>query len=181
MLLATYVGIRPGIQGLGNIGIRIRLDSKCTHSEVVFEPTDRVDHLMPDGTTQPDENGALWCASSVFAERLPKFSPHRANRIGGVRFKRINTNSDKWVCQKLPKDPEQIAKWFVLNQGVKYDHRLIMKYALWLLPGNDPDRVMCSESIAKAMGVPEAERIDPAILDNIVTYLNMVGGKNEAR
>lgn len=172
MLLATYTGIRPGIQGIGNKAIRWRLGTKYTHSEVLFEPQDNVAHLMPDGNIEPDEFGNYWCASSVFGEKLPKYSPTRAGKYGGVRFKRINTTGGEWVHVKLHFDPKKVATWFVLNQGMRYDYSLIVQYAVWLLPGNKDNRVMCSESIAKAIGLPEAERIDPAILHNLAVFLH---------
>ena len=63
----------------------------------VFEPGDGVDDLMPrdssveaaQPSTRPDASGALWCASSAAAEPIPLWSPRRAGRRGGVRFKRI--------------------------------------------------------------------------------------------
>ena len=64
MLLASYKSTRPGLQGLANVLIRLRLGGIYSHCELVFQPGDGVDHLMPDGTTAPDENGALWCVSS---------------------------------------------------------------------------------------------------------------------
>lgn len=101
MLLATYTGIRPGIQGIGNKAIRWRLGTKYTHSEVLFEPQDNVAHLMPDGNIEPDEFGNYWCASSVFGEKLPKYSLRRAGKTGGVRFKRINPFNPNWQTVPL--------------------------------------------------------------------------------
>lgn len=45
--------------GLGNVLIRLRLRGPYSHSEIVFEPGDGVDHLMPDGTCALDVTGAL--------------------------------------------------------------------------------------------------------------------------
>lgn len=112
MKLASYVGTRDSIMGLGNRLIRLRLSGirqalqtdntsiqdilRASHSEIVFEPGDNVDHLMPDGTCQPNEKGELWCVSSIGLERIPSFSRRRAGKRGGVRFKRINVNSSVW-------------------------------------------------------------------------------------
>lgn len=171
MLLASYKSIRPGLQGLGNIAIQFRLNTIYSHSELVFEPGDDVDDLMPDGTTQPINN-ELWCGSSVFAERLPERSPERGGEIGGVRLKRIDVSTDKWATRKIhPAYARRAAEWFVDNQGVGYDYLLIAKYVLWLLPSNKDHLVMCSESVAKALGFREPERIDPALLHNLVQYL----------
>ena len=106
MKLASYVGTRDSIMGLGNRLIRLRLSGirqalqtdntsiqdtlRASHSEIVFEPGDGVDHLMPDGTCQPNEKGELWCVSSVGLERIPHFSTRRAgSRLG------INANFAK--------------------------------------------------------------------------------------
>lgn len=177
MLLASYVKIRPGIQGIGNIAIQWRLDTVHSHSELVFEPGDGVDDLMPDKTTDPINN-EYWCGSSVFGEKMPNHSTDpnnptpRAGESGGVRLKRIDVSSDKWMTVKIdPAYTRAAAQWFVANQGVKYDYLLIAKYALWVLPHNKDDRVMCSESVAAALGFLEPHRIDPAMLYNLVVYL----------
>lgn len=176
MLLASYVAIRPGLQGIGNRAIRYRLDTIHSHSEMVFQPGDGVDHLMPDGTTEPI-NGEYWCASSVFAERMPEFCPNRPGELGGIRFKRINVKTPKWI--NVPIDSSFAlgsAQWFKDHQGMGYDYLLIAKYVLWVLPSNKDDRAMCSESCAASMGFKEAERIDPALLFNIVSFLRQNPG-----
>lgn len=171
MLLASYVGIRPGLQGVGNIAIRFRLNTLHSHSELVFEPGDGVDDLMPDLTTDPIDN-QFWCGSSVFAEKMPEYSPYRSGETGGVRLKRIDVSTDKWMTRKIhPAYARRAAEWFVDNQGIGYDYVLIAKYVLWMLPSDKEDLVMCSESVAKALGFREPERIDPALLYNLVQYL----------
>ncbi len=42
MLLASYTGTRPGLQGLANRAIRFRLGGPYSHTELVFEPGDGV-------------------------------------------------------------------------------------------------------------------------------------------
>ena len=80
MKLASYTGTRPGVIGLGNILIRWRLKGDYSHNEVVFEPGDGVDHLMPDGTCASDADGALWCVSSTGLDRIPTWSRARPGR-----------------------------------------------------------------------------------------------------
>jgi hypothetical protein len=46
MKLASYKGTRPGIQGIGNILIRWRLEDQISHSELIFEPGDLHHHLV---------------------------------------------------------------------------------------------------------------------------------------
>ena len=116
MKLASYHGTRAGILGLGNILIRLRLRGIYSHSEIVFEPGDGVDALMPDGTCEPDADGALWCVSSTGLEHIPPWSPRRAGKRGGVRFKRIVIKPDHWQLDDMP-GAQAAATWAVLNEG----------------------------------------------------------------
>lgn len=163
MKLASYHGTRAGLMGLGNIIIRLRLRGRFSHSEIVFEPGDGVDHLMPDGTCEPDADGALWCVSSTGLERLPAWSPRRAGRRGGVRFKRIVLKPAKWTLDAVQADPLYAAQWADENQGVPYDWQLILGFVAWLIP-NKRSRVMCSEACAEMMSYFDAWRRDPCIL-----------------
>ena len=163
MKLASYHGTRSGIMGLGNIAIRIRLRGRYSHSEIVFEPGDGVDNLMPDGTCELDANGALWCVSSTGLERLPAWSPRRAGRMGGVRFKRIVLTPEKWTLDPVQADPLWAAHWADENQGVLYDWQLIFGFIAWLVP-NKRSRIMCSEACAEMLGYADAWRFDPCSL-----------------
>ena len=46
MQLASYKSTRLGLQGIANRIIRLRLRGPYSHTEVVFEPGDGVDHLV---------------------------------------------------------------------------------------------------------------------------------------
>lgn len=167
MQLASYKSTRPGIQGWANRLIRLRLRGEHSHNEVVFEPGDGVDHLMPDGTCAPDAAGALWCASSVAAERLPMFSVRRAGNVGGVRFKRIALDPERWDVVPYRRDALAAASWFRMHEGSRYDWALILGFLAWLLAWLAPerqDRFTCSEAAAAAGGVPQAWRFDPCSL-----------------
>lgn len=169
MLLASYTSVRPGLQGLANIAIWLRTGSRITHSEVVFEAHDGVDHLMPDGTCQPDASGALWCASSVAAERLPEWSPRRAGKVGGVRFKRIDIDPSKWAVVPYRRDPLRAAQVFKAREGAAYNWTLIAGFIAWIVNfiwRPSTDRQVCSQISAEAGGVDpnEAHRFDPATL-----------------
>lgn len=169
MKLASYHGTRAGIMGMGNIAIRLRLRGQYSHSEIVFEPGDGVDHLMPDGTCAPDADGALWCVSSTGLETLPAWSPRRAGRMGGVRFKRIVLHPEKWTLDATDANPLYAANWAVENQGVLYDWQLIFGFVAWLVP-NKKSRIMCSEASAEMLGIPEAWRLDPCSLRAVVIW-----------
>ncbi|CAN7566055.1 hypothetical protein [Acidovorax sp. LjRoot117] len=176
MLLASYITIRPGIQGIANRLIRFRLQSKESHTEVVFEPGDGVDGLMPDGTCQPDATGALWCASSVAWERLPKHS-RRAGKRGGVRFKRIALKPEHWHLQPYRRDPMLAAQRIKRREGEPYSWRLILGWVGWLITVIRPPsrrKTVCSQLAAEAGGVaPEqAFRLDPATLRHVVEAEN---------
>ena len=188
MKLASYVGTRDSIMGLGNRLIRLRLSGirqalqtdntsvqdtlRASHSEIVFEPGDGVDHLMPDGTCQPNEKGELWCVSSVALERIPSFSRRRAGKRGGVRFKRINVNSSVWELDVLCASPQSAAEWAVANQGRMYDWQLIFGFLVWFIP-NKKSRVMCSESCAEMLGLCDAHRFDPCTLQAVVKAMKV--------
>lgn len=169
MLLASYKTTRPGLQGVANRVIRLRLRSIYSHTEVVFEPGDPVGHLMPDGTTARGADGSLWCASSVAAEALPEHSPRRAGKMGGVRFKRIVLNPDHWDVRRLAANPVAAAQWFRAHEGELYDWQLILGFVSWVIPQKSR-RWTCSEAAAAALGVPEDEawRFDPASLHQAV-------------
>lgn len=166
MKLASYIGTRSGIMGLGNILIRLRLGGQESHSEVVFEPGDgpEVAALMPDGSLEPDADGALWCCSSVGLERMPSWSPRRAGHLGGVRFKRI-VLGDHWALDATRADPLRAARWAHKNQGRLYDWQAVARYLIWVL-AQKLSRGMCSEVCATMFGVPEADAylFDPRVL-----------------
>lgn len=162
MKLASYIGTRPGIMGMGNILIRWRLRGIYSHSEIVFEPGDGVDNYMPDGTCEPDADGALWCVSSTGLERIPAWSHRRAGRMGGVRFKRIHMG-DKWTLDDTGRDPLRAARWALKNEGRLYDWQLIFGFLAWLIP-HKASRVMCSEACAEMLGFDDAWRFDPCVL-----------------
>jgi len=165
MLIAFYKTTRPGRQGIANRIIRLRLRSKYSHCELVFEPDDQVDQWMPDRSAARGEDGSLWCASSVAAEVLPEHTPRRGGKTGGVRFKRIVLNPDHWDLQRVAVNPKLAAQWFAEHEGELYDWQLILGFVSWVIP-HKSSRWTCSEASAAACGVPEddAWRFDPANL-----------------
>lgn len=175
MLLATYKTVRPGVQGLVNLLIMLRLRSKRSHTEVVFEPGDGVDSYMQDGTCAPDAKGALWAASTVAWERLPAWSPVRAGKRGGTRFKRIAFDPANWELQPYPRDPMKAVEVFKRREGKPYGWRLILGFVGWLLTLIWPpskDQTICSTISAEAGGYEEPNRYDPAVLHVTVASEN---------
>ena len=157
--------------GLGNILIRMRLRGRFSHTELVFEPGDGVDHLMPDGTCQPDANGALWCVSSTGLERIPAWSKRRPGRRGGVRFKRIVMDQSKWTVDDVKYDALYAAQNARANEGRLYDWQLVFGFLSWLIP-NKKSRVMCNEICLELLGVSDAWRFDPCSTRAAVKGLN---------
>lgn len=174
MLLAAYKGTRPGAQGIANRIIRLRLGGPYSHVEVAFEPGDGVDELLPDGSAAPDADGALWAASSVAAERMPDHSFRRAGEIGGVRFKRIVFDPDRWDLVRVPADATVAVAYAIAQEGALYDWSLIAKFVAWIVP-EDPGRLTCSEFAAAALQFPEPWRFDPCNLTAAARRLAMGG------
>lgn len=175
MQLASYKATRPGLQGLFNRLIRWRFSGIYSHSEVVFEPGDGVDALMPDGSCAADADGALWCASSVAMERLPAWSRYRAGKLGGVRFKRIVLEPAKWDVLAVGRSWAFDAAWYARNcEGHPYSWRLIAKLASWLVSFKVSTQTTCSQFCAAALGVPESDawRFDPCTLPAAVAALH---------
>lgn len=166
MKLASYVGTRSGLMGIGNAIIRLRLGGRESHSEVVFEPGDGplVAAMMPDGSLDPDADGALWCCSSVGMERIPMWSSRRPGRVGGVRFKRIALGSS-WELDRTSADPLRAAQWAAANEGMLYDWQAVLRYLVWVVP-QKMARGMCSEACAEMLGVQpdDAHLFDPRVL-----------------
>lgn len=160
---ASYIGTRPGLMGLGNALIRLRLRGNASHCETVFEPGDGVDHLMPDGTCEPDADGRLWCASSVGLERLPSYSRRRPGRLGGVRFKRIDVSGPEWELIPTDTQPLYAANTAAFYEGARYDWAYILGFVAWFLPQRN-SRMACSEACATFMGFSEPHRFDPCSL-----------------
>lgn len=145
--------------------IRIRLKGLYSHTEVVFVPEDCVASFMPDGTCEPID-GMYWCASSVASDKMPVWSPRRAGRTGGVRFKRVLLDPNKWDVVEYKHNPIKAAKWFKDNQGAPYDWQQIFGFISWLMPEKS-GRYMCSESCAESAGYEDSYRFDPCILYTI--------------
>lgn len=167
MKAGFYTGTRPGLIGLGNQAIRLRLKGNASHCEAVFQPGDGVDHLMPDRTCEPVDD-ALWCASAVGAERMPAWSPRRPGRLGGVRFKRIVLD-EHWELLDPLCDPLPVAQRFFDMQGALYDWQYIFGFVAWPIPQRD-EREACSESLAAALGFPQPWRFDPMALKCALTW-----------
>lgn len=191
MKAAFYIGTRSGLNGIGSVVTRFRLSgcdgltgrnapmSQISHCELVIEPHDGVDDLMPlDGltmlpTAQPTD-GALWLAGSSATDVMPRWSPRRAGARGGVRFKRIDvSDAGKWLLIDLdrltPAEKRRAVQWFVDHQGAMYDWWLIGQFVAWPIP-HKADRWACHEACGTALGLDESYRLDPVSLYNAARW-----------
>lgn len=170
MKLASYKGTRAGWQGWFNRLIRWRFSGPYSHSEIVFEPGDGVDNFMPDGTCALSPAGELWCGSAVALERLPVWSRYRAGKVGGVRFKRIALDPEKWDLLPVDCGPDFNAEFaaviFQVAEGRPYSWRLIAKFLAWFVSLRHSQQLACSQVCAVAFGVEfdDAWRFDPCTL-----------------
>lgn len=161
MKVISFIGPATGFFGIADTLIRKRLNGIYSHCEVVYEPGDGVDDLMPDGTTEPI-NGMYWAASSNSFEKMPEWSKLRAGKMGGMRFKRINPFNGNWDVVCLPKsiDARKGAIWAKDNEGRAYNWNLMIGYIAWFIPDNK-NRLLCSQAVAAQLGVQEPWRFDP--------------------
>jgi len=177
MKLVSYHATRAGIMGYGNRAIRLRLRGQFSHTEVMFEPEDgpAVAELMPDGSLEPDADGAYWMVSSVGLERMPVWPgrpTRREGRLGGLRFKRIKPDAAKWTLTPVGTDPLWAAQKARQNEGSLYDWQLILSFVAWIIP-QKVSRGHCTEWCARLLGVPpeDAWRFDPCSLPAAVKGL----------
>lgn len=167
MKLIGYKSTSSGIAGLSDRIIRFRLKGIYSHTELVFEPGDKVEHLMPNGRLELYSDTQRWCASSSSIDRLPPWSIKRAGKRGGVRFKMIDIDPKKWDILPVDADPVFAANVFKAMEGWPYDYQLILSYLTWIV-GEDSAAVNCSEICATALRFENAWRYDPCLLMEIV-------------
>jgi hypothetical protein len=178
MKLAFFIGTRQSwYAAIANRLTRLRLRSHISHCELVFEPGDGVDDLMPDGATKPTAAGALWSASSTAIETIPAWSARRAGHRGGVRRKRINFKAapGDWILVALPWmddfSKRAAAIWFKNHEGSLYDWQEIIGFLAWPIP-HKQDRWTCHEACACALTLYFGDRIDPATLYEIACWID---------
>lgn len=83
---------------------------------------------------------------------------------GGVRFKEIDYDPDRWDIIDLPEANEAVVrKWFEDHEYAKYDLLGNAHFVLGFI-GNSNGKWFCSEAIAAALGFPNPWRFDPGTL-----------------
>lgn len=80
---------------------------------------------------------------------------------GGVRFKSIEYDPEKWDIYTLPDYLEDNARqWFVEHEGQRYDIWGNVHFVFSII-GDSSNRWFCSEACLAALGFTKAERYNP--------------------
>jgi hydroxymethylpyrimidine pyrophosphatase-like HAD family hydrolase len=91
---------------------------------------------------------------------------------GGVRFKTIVYNPDKWDFIDLPDELEEAARtWFKENEGKKYD-LLGNAHFIFGFIAADQNKYFCSEAIASSLGITDAWRFEPNVLAAVLILIS---------
>ena len=90
---------------------------------------------------------------------------------GGVRFKPIEFDLDKWDFIELPDELALRAwSWFDDHEGQAYDLLGNLHFVISAV-GDDKRKWFCSEAVAAALGMPDPARFDPGTLHAALTFL----------
>lgn len=93
---------------------------------------------------------------------------------GGVRFKEIEYDLDKWDIFELPWADEQKAlEYFKANQGKPYNIRGNVHFLLGFIRG-DSDGLFCSEACAEALGFLNPWQYAPNQLFSVIKRMNEI-------
>jgi hypothetical protein len=90
---------------------------------------------------------------------------------GGVRFKMIDFDSEKWDIFEMPDHLEENARqWFIDHEGLKYDLLGNVRFIIGLVR-NSNNRWFCSEAMGAALGLMDSWRFSPGDLFSIMKLL----------
>ena len=122
--------------------------SPYSHVELILDPTDK------------GNDGASLCFSS-------------SARDGGVRVKRIELNPDHWDIQEIEWPVgDHIERLFANLAGSKYDYWGLLFSQFFNWRRHSKTRWFCSEVIAFALGIPNANSSAPGDLKALTVKLN---------
>lgn len=104
-----------------------------------------------------EEGGVARCASSSL-------------RDGGVRFKDITLEAQKWDIVELAGiEPAQVAAFFAQHLGAPYDVRGAINFVVPV--GSSKNGWFCSEAVGAAIGLKDAWRFEPNALAAVIERL----------
>lgn len=91
---------------------------------------------------------------------------------GGVRFKAIDFDPEKWDFVELPAHLADAAwRWFEDHEGQAYDVLGNVHFVLSAV-GDDKRKWFCSEAVGAALGMPDPARFDPGTLHAALAFVN---------
>lgn len=96
-----------------------------------------------------------------------------SGRDGGVREKIIPLNPDHWDLVELEDQPEEIGDFIRQRSGARYDYLGIVFSQIFSLGRHNPDKWFCSEICAAALGMPNAQRMSPQALYDVVSWAQL--------
>lgn len=93
-----------------------------------------------------------------------------SGRDGGVRSKSIFLNPAHWDLVHLRINPVPPAQFIREKVGAPYDYLGILLSQILAMNSHDQSRWFCSEICGAAIGIPDAQRLSPQLLYDIVTW-----------
>lgn len=94
-----------------------------------------------------------------------------STREGKVRKKKINFDSGNWDIIDMPwKDASVVASRMEPFMGQRYDYIGLFLTHVIALNRSVPNRWICSEIVAMALGLPDAHEFSPGSLANIARH-----------
>lgn len=144
LVVALFKGTREFPEGIYNrIGRRVA-NGPYSHTELIM----------------PDYSRASWSSSYM---------------DGGVRAKQIGYSSvGNWDFMVLPKlfSAQRARDYFMAHEGWPYDLKGNFRFAFTLFcPTDQKSALFCSEAVGNALGLPDAYKLDPVHLANLLSYL----------
>lgn len=88
---------------------------------------------------------------------------------GGVRFKRIEFNPERWDMLDVQGDEEAARTWFLVHEGMPYDVLGLLGFIARPIRGGRR-RWFCSEAVMAALGYEESWRFDPCSMRSALRW-----------
>jgi hypothetical protein len=98
-----------------------------------------------------------------------------SGRDGGVRMANITLKPGHWDLVELADEPDELTD-FIQERAFpkkKYDYIGIVLSQILSLGRHNPDKWFCSEICAAALGIPNAQRMSPQSLYDMVTWKHL--------
>lgn len=96
-----------------------------------------------------------------------------SGRDGGVRVKPILLKPESWDLVEMPDQPAEIGQFIRDRVGARYDYVGIVLSQILSLGRHSPDKWFCSEICAAALGMPNAQRMSPQALYDVVGWARL--------